>query len=487
MLIFPNSQHISQVQAGPSPIKIRIDKRLLVKLAMPYCRQCLEKQRKIDELEEELVLLKAKLRYQERTAKEGLFGSSTPSSKIPIKPNTLTECRNGGGKPGHKGHGRTGISEYDAQNEETIKVGDLCPNCGSVLENKGVRTRMVMDCQPVRVKKIVYHLERRHCPNCKKTITARPPAVLAKCLYSNQLLAYVAIQHYIWGNTLGQIEKQTGIGYSSLVDAIHQLSKRLKDVPRALIEAYRQSVVKHADETSWRTDGHNGYARSFCTNDISIFRFRSSRSASVAAEVFGTEPLRGVLVVDRYNGYNKTPCSIQYCYAHLLRDVKDLEKNFPENAEIKLFVEALATQLANAISLRTLDITDKQFKRQATKIKAAIINITNQPARHPAIQKIQNIFCEKTDRLYHWADDRKVQADNNLAERELRPLIIARKISFGSQSEDGARNRETLMTVLHTLRKRTSDVMTAFKAMLDKIAEKLDCNPAELLATLNSS
>jgi len=34
----------------------------------------------------------------------------------------------------------------------------------------------------------------------------------------------------------------------------------------------------------------------------------------------------------------------------------------------------LAPQLANAISLRTLDITDRQFKRQAAKIKDAIIN-----------------------------------------------------------------------------------------------------------------
>jgi hypothetical protein len=107
-------------------------------------------------------------------------------------------------------------------------------------------------------------------------------------------------------------------------------------------------------------------------------------------------------------------------------------------------------------------ITDKQFKRQASKIKAAIINITDQQSRHPAIQKIQDIFREKAGRLYHCADDRNVPAYNNHAERQLRPLVIARKISFVSQSEDGAITRETLMPVLHTLCKRTSDVMTAF-------------------------
>ena len=227
-------------------------------------------------------------------------------------------------------------------------------------------------------------------------------------------------------------------------------------LPKSLIEAYRSAAVKHADETGWRTDGQNGYSWLFCASDISIYRFRSSRSASVAKEIFGDKPLPGVLVVDRYNGYNKMPSKIQYCYAHLLRTVKDLEKDFPENAEIKSFVEALAPQLANAISLRTLDITDKQFKKQAAKIKDAIIEITHRQAKHPAIWKIQDIFREKADRLYHWADDRTVPADNNLAERELRPLVIARKISFGSQSIAGAATRETLMTVLHTLKKKSA-------------------------------
>src|SRR4030042_4029300 len=117
-------------------------------MSMFCCGQCLEKQRKIDELEEELILLKAKLRYQERTAKEGRFGSSTPSSKIPVKANSSPQCQpknNGGGKPGHKGHGRTCICEHDADSVETASVGNVCPDCGSTLENKGSRTRTVID------------------------------------------------------------------------------------------------------------------------------------------------------------------------------------------------------------------------------------------------------------------------------------------------------------------------------------------------------
>ncbi len=140
-----------------------------------------------------------------------------------------------------------------------------------------------------------------------------------------------------------------------------------------------------------------------------------------------------------------------------------------------------------SITLRTLDITDKQFKRQAAKIKNEIINITNRQAKHPAIQKIQDIFREKADRLYHWAEDRNVPADNNLAERELRPLVIARKISFGSQSDAGAKTREILMTVLHTLKKTTVDVTSAFKSALYKLAEQGDIDIYKAVFKFDSS
>ena len=458
-------------------------------MTVAYCIGCLKKQKKIKELEEEIARLKYKLCHQRRTAKEGFFGSSTPSSKVPVKPNSSTKHQRnrGGGKPGHKGHGRSSICEQDADDVEKVAIDDVCPYCGSALEEKGTRARTVIDCQPVKMRKIVYHLQRKRCPKCKKVISAKPPGVLAKCLYSNRLLAYVAVQHYIYGNTLGQIEKQTGIGYSSLIDAMHQLARRLKDVPESLIQVYRDSPLKHADETGWRTDGQNGYAWLFCTPDVSIFRFRRTRSGSVAREVFGPKPLPGVLVVDRYNGYNKMPCSIQYCYAHLLRTVKDLEEDFPENTEIASFVEALAPQLANAISLRTLDITDRQFKHQAAKIKDAIIDITNRQARHPAIQNVQDIFRQRAQRLFHWAENRNIPADNNRAERELRPLVIARKISFGSQSDAGARTREILMTVLHTLKKKTGDVTSAFKSALDKLAEQHDVDLYQAIFSLDSS
>jgi len=179
----------------------------------------------------------------------------------------------------------------------------------------------------------------------------------------------------------------------------------------------------------------------------------------------------------------------------LLRHVQDLEDEFPDNEEIRKFVASLSPLLSSAMGLRRLPLSRRQFHRQARQIKRAILKIVNTQARHPGIQGIQNIFREKKSRLFHWAEDPLVPAENNLAERDLRPLVIARKISFGSQSDAGARTREILMTVLHTLKKRSANttacqrdmVEQSFKSALDKIAANPDIDRYAALFNANSS
>jgi hypothetical protein len=452
-------------------------------MSLTYCPECLKKQQRINDLEEENAALKGRLRHQERTVAEGPFGSSTPSSKVPLKPAALPErqARRGGASKGHTGRGRRRVPADEADRVVEVPGPERCPDCGHTLRDAGVRDRTVLDCEPVQVERIVYRLSRKRCPHCGGTVQAQPPDVLPRCQYGNGLLAHVAVQHYIYGATLGQLEKQTGIGYGSLVDALHQLARRLKSVPERLLRDYRQAPVKHADETTWRNDGGNGYAWLFATKDLSLYRFRPTRSATVAREVLGEKRLGGVLGVDRYAGYNQAPCAIQYCYAHLLRDVQDLEKEFPDQPEVVAFVETLAPLLASAMGLRGLGLSRRPFLKQAAALKRRILAVVNRSARHPAVQNLQEVFRRHADRMYHWARDPAIPAENNLAERELRPLVVARKVSFGSQSDRGAATRETLMTVLHTLRKRTADPAVAFRAFLNRLAEHPDADPYRLL------
>lgn len=464
---------------------------------MTYCKECFEKQKKIDNLEDELRRVKALLRHQERTAKEGVFGSSTPSSKKPFKTNASEEIRGkkGGAVKGHIGHGRKSIEKSEADKVLGTNIPETCSDCGGriepLLSNKPTderqKGRTVLDIQPVKLEKIYYDTSSGKCEKCGRVYRGKIHGVLPKSLFGNELVSYLAMQHYIHGVTLGRLESQFGVGIGSMVGILHRLSGIFKDIPDKLIQDYRQSFVRHADETGWRDDGRSGYGWLFCTEELSIFCFRNTRSAKVPLEIFGKEKLSGKLIVDRYNGYNKLPVDLQYCYAHLLRTLEDIEKDFPDVLEVQQFVSTLAPLLSQAIRLRSQKIPDEEFYKEAKLIKKKILESIDSQANHPSIQKFQDIFRDNKKRMYHWSDDRRVPADNNMAERDLRSTVIARKVSFGSQSEEGAKTREILMTVLHTLKKRSSNYATHFKSVLDAFADNPNSNLYDLLFTSNKS
>ncbi|MBI1768231.1 MAG: IS66 family transposase [Bacteroidetes bacterium] len=432
----------------------------------------MEKEEEIMKLREEVQRLKSKLRRKEQSITEGVFGSSTPSSQIPVKANTPGEKKAPGQKLGHPGNGRKRIADDAIDERVSYSVTEtICPDCGNPLHTIGTQERIIKELEPPEVKTIALSLQRKRCSHCGRELKAKATGILPKNLYGNKLLGYIAHSHYVMGIPLGRLEEQLGVGSGSMLKGLHQLSGIFKEIPEQLLLLYRQSPVKHADETVWRIDGRNGYAWSYSTKELIIFMFRTSRSGKIVREALGDEALPGVLVVDRYAGYNKSPCLLQYCYAHLHREVEDLGKEFAKVEEVQQFVAAFAPLPAEAMHLRTMDIDDNEYYRRARLCKEQILCLAQAPAKHAGILRIQQIFIEKEHRLFHWVYDRRIPAENNQAERDVRKVVISRKVSFGSHSLSAAKTREILMTVLWTLKKKyDSDVLSIFTQALDAYA-----------------
>ena len=76
---------------------------------------------------------------------------------------------------------------------------------------------------------------------------------------------------------MGRISEHMGVGAGSLMDIFHRCSRIFEDVPNSLTREYRSAPVKHADDTSWRTDGKNGYVWLFPTPELSVFQFGKNR------------------------------------------------------------------------------------------------------------------------------------------------------------------------------------------------------------------
>lgn len=453
-------------------------------MSIHSCKNCFEKQLRIDNLEQENIRLKSQLSAAKKKQNDGPFGSSTPSSKKNFKTNAKPDDvkKMGGAKVGHKGHGRK-ISNVDR--EEILNLDPNCPDCGEPLTKKKSVCRSVVDVPDLKPKTIGYICGKGFCRRCNKTFQAKPK-VLPRSLFGNGLISHAISLHYEQGVPLGRIEDIYGINHGSLFAVFHRVARRLKPTYALLISQLRVEPVIHADETGWRTDGHSGYAWLFCSPRTSVFRFANTRASAIPRQILGTEKLPGCLVRDRYAGYHFALCRQQYCFAHLLRHVEDLEKEFEGNEEVTDFVNKMATLLSDAMKLRGRDISDGEYDKTAKQIESDILVLANQFAQHLGIKSIQNIFLENEDRLFHWVKDRNIPPDNNRAEREIRPTVIARKVSFGSQSENGAETRSIIMSVIHTAKKRTKSRTTIdwIKTLLDWWAENPEPKSDDILHKL---
>ena len=153
--------------------------------AVNICQGCFEKQREIDRLKEEIQQLRVKLSTKKRQDKEGFFGSSTPSSQLPVKANTSAENqkKQGGAQLGHKGAGRHKHQAATADEVRSVSVEPLCPECQSVLLARGYRERSVLDIDPMLVKRVLYGLERKRCPSCGMGVEAKAQGVEASVAF----------------------------------------------------------------------------------------------------------------------------------------------------------------------------------------------------------------------------------------------------------------------------------------------------------------
>lgn len=310
-------------------------------------------------------------------------------------------------------------------------------------------------------------------------MSGRVGNAMPRASLSNELMVEIAEQHYVLGRSLGQIAERFSINDATISSSLKRIGSQLKPCLEKLIKDYRAALVRHADETSWRTDGAGGWSWYFGAEKVSLHLFRETRAMSVVREVFGKDQLDGVLVVDRYAGYNRVPCRMQYCYAHLLREMQDLEQEFEANEEVGNYASKMKLHLTDAMQLRKRGFNESEYRNEAEKIKRRILELSDRQAGHPAVRRWQDFFVEKANRLYSWCESARIPAENNYAEREIRKVVIARKISYGSQSTEGAKTREIWTSILQSLKKREENPRDKLVNALNNLSRDKDLDIAE--------
>lgn len=464
-------------------------------------------------------------RLKAREGSESPFGDAGgPSTSRPFKKNSTPESqgRKGGAGKGHAGHGRRSFAEGgEAKHEECLDVPPRAHCCEDMrLTQVGERRREYDRYVPARTEHVVARIGVFKCAACGKVIYARPGDVLKRMSYSNSFLAAGAVKFYVQGHTAGDVERELGVGEGAFFSMMDTVADRLLPAFEEIrLETARQSSV-NVDETTWWTDGVKGYSWIFSNGNVALHLFPGTRSSSVPAEFFGYAAGKGmpgtsaapsptdggedgmgepsakrtpleecrahegktVVTSDRYSGYSPLDVRHQYCFEHLKRDLKRLLDDSPGNDEVRRFHDALRPLLAESMGLcADKAMPDREYYRKAQELKEKIRKIVFAEARDHGVQEYQNIWREKWTSLFAWVEDRRIRCDNNAAERAIRPTVIARKISMGSQGARGVRNREIITSVLMTVKIRGDDPYQWLVNLLDALARNPETDVAGAL------
>lgn len=460
-----------------------------------HCRKYIDEISRNARLEEEVARLKrenSRLREQlgrvRRTALEKPFGESTPSGRMLVKPSspvpedeTERRRRMGGARKGHPGHGWRHLDAPDEHVE--VPAPDHCPHCGGGLVEPpfdGGENRDVVVSHPVKAHVRRYHVHVRYCEHCRRPVRTRIGGVLDGCRYSNSVLARAAADFYLDGIPAGVVARGLGVGKGTLFGAFSRVAAILAPAREKAREIIRSSPFAQGDESGWRIDGRNGYTWVFIAGNVVEFVCADSRKAAVAKEVLGD--YSGIFGSDRYSGYEFLAGQRSYCLEHLKRDAVRIREDNPKSRECAKYADEIVPVLAEIMKLRGAFADDPAgYRIAATDAGRRLHGIVMREARHPDIQKHQDVFRDARLRAWQWLIGPEVPAENNRSEREVRPIAVARKVSHGSQSENGAAHRSIFMSVLHTLKACGTDPRERLEKALDAYAADKDTDMFEAL------
>lgn len=419
-----------------------------------------EQQKVIAELRARIMVLERRIEaLQGGPADEGQEGPQEPAVRASRSKRVAGE-----GKPRKKrsqGYGR-------ARGKATRQVRHAltaCRQCGCAMRGGWVKRRREVLHVPVVQAEVIEHvfIERR-CPKCGTRQTPGADVlrgeVLGRHRVSLQTMAMIATLREEGRLPVATIQwilqafYGLELGTGELVEILHTVARRGQEQVQQMRNTLRSSPVVHADETTWREDGQNGYFWSFSTPQVCCMQYSASRSGQMVDDILG-QPFYGTLVTDFYAGYNRHEGVHQRCWVHLLRDIHTLKEAYPDHESVQAWGKAVHALYQEACRCREKLRDQAWTLRHETmcNFQSRIMDLC-QPFLDQEVP--QRVLCQRIQRfltqLFTFVVDPRVPPDNNAAERIVRPLAVCRKISGGTRSPQGSETKGILASLFATWR-----------------------------------
>jgi transposase len=342
-----------------------------------------------------------------------------------------------------------------------------CEDCGSRLGGVSVaRRRQVIEIAPPPAVEVTEHVVYHGwCSQCRKWREAPLEVgtqVLGQGRRGVRITRLIGYLRTVLRLALRQIQAYLATLYDlklslgEITEVLHRLSKKLEPTLTALTAGIRGSPAVQADETGWREDGQNGSLWSLSPPTLRYYESHHSRGHEVVEALLGPE-FSGVLGSDFYAAYNCYEGVHQRCWVHFLRDGHDLTEQYPDDAAVQEWFSAVTTLYQKARAYAGPDPALPLARQQAVRRQqqqSLEQELWQLGASYVQTSSPLQTLCKRVQRflpeLFIFIARPEVPADNNLAERTMRPLVIARKISAGSRSPTGSQTRMALFSCFGT-------------------------------------
>lgn len=435
------------------------------------------RQASLGALEARVVALEALVQTLQAQLKQTSQNSSRPPSSDPPQHSQLRRSRGKrrrGGQPGHPGHTRT-LLPVDAVDEIVVLKPEQCSGCHAALagEDPTPWRHQVIDMPPITPVVIEYQWHQLVCPACGTVTRAPWPAGVPSGTYGPRAHATVALctgaYHLSKRMTQQLMEDVFGIPVS--VGTIRQLEQATTAALAAPVEEARtyvhQQAVAHLDETRWREGNKPAWLWMAVTTWVTVCVVRLSRGGQVARELLG-ETFAGILVTDRYSAYNWYPVRWrQLCWAPLLRDFAAMCDRGGASAALGEALLAQAHQMFHGWhQVREGALQRSTFRTYMTPLRREVERLLDAGSRSgvPKTAGTCQDILKRRQALWTFVQVAGVEPTNNAAERAIRPGVLWRKGSFGTQSAAGSRFVESMMTVVSTLKQQQRNVFAYLTA-----------------------
>lgn len=260
---------------------------------------------------------------------------------------------------------------------------------------------------------------------------------------------------------------------------IHQLAGNLLDKP---FEEIRTAVLRssniNADETSWKYKQNKCWLWIGATPIATFFSIHSSSSQKAFESIF--DGFCNTLTSDRYGAYNLYLGKKQTCLAHIRRDfIKMSDRLNADGAVGRILLDQLDLIFSLWKQFKTQKISRSELHQQAQdvieNIKTALTcGVVSEGLKSKTVACCKNLL-NRFETLWVFLFHEGVEPTNNLAERGLRPAVIYRKLTGGSQSIWGMTFVERLLTVACTFRQQTKNI---YAFLIDTFKEHRFGGPA---------